>query len=282
MRIFILLIFVNIELFAQPVIFPLHIGDRWQYIFSPMGYASYSGLSVCISKDTIMQNGQKYAVLLSNGTSEEYLRQSGDSVFLYDAPNHRESLWYNFSSHVGDTISSTPQGTDTIDIILTNTYSQNWYGGPRRSWTFYVNRRHIYDDEYRISISDSIGMTGRNPNFGDPMSLTGAMINGKTYGAISSVEQSKIYEPHDFVVYQNYPNPFNPSTNILFSLPHKSFVSLKVFDLLGREVATIVSEEMSAGTYSRQWNAGNMPTGIYFYRLQAGSFVETKKLVLLR
>jgi lysophospholipase L1-like esterase len=96
--------------------------------------------------------------------------------------------------------------------------------------------------------------------------------------------------PAGIVLQQCYPNPFNPSTNISFSLPKKSFVSLKVFDLLGREVATLVSEEMSAGSYSQQWNATGMPSGVYFYRLQArqtsggqaGSFTQTKKLVLLR
>jgi hypothetical protein len=88
--------------------------------------------------------------------------------------------------------------------------------------------------------------------------------------------------PTHFSLDQNYPNPFNPATTISFTLPSKSFVSLKVFDILGREVATIISEEMSAGSYSRQWNAANMSSGIYFYRLQAGTFIETKKLVLLR
>jgi len=81
---------------------------------------------------------------------------------------------------------------------------------------------------------------------------------------------------------QNYPNPFNPITSISFSLPLKSFISLKIFDLLGREVATIVSEQLSAGNHAIKWNAVNMSSGIYFYRLQAGSFTETKKLVLLR
>jgi hypothetical protein len=81
---------------------------------------------------------------------------------------------------------------------------------------------------------------------------------------------------------QNYPNPFNPATTFSFSLQSRSFVSLKVFDLLGREVATIVSEDLSSGNYSRQWNASAAPSGTYFYRLQTGSFVETKKLVLLK
>jgi photosystem II stability/assembly factor-like uncharacterized protein len=99
---------------------------------------------------------------------------------------------------------------------------------------------------------------------------------------ITSVNDIPIHLPTDYVLSQNYPNPFNPSTTISFTLPLRSFVSLKVFDLLGRGVAIIVSEEMLAGNYSRQWNATNMPSGVYFYRLQAGSFTETKKLVLLR
>jgi photosystem II stability/assembly factor-like uncharacterized protein len=88
--------------------------------------------------------------------------------------------------------------------------------------------------------------------------------------------------PSDFVLEQNYPNPFNPTTTISFTLPSKAFVSLKVFDLLGREVATIVFEEMLIGNYTREWNAMNMSSGIYFYRLQAGLFTETKKLILLK
>jgi hypothetical protein len=85
-----------------------------------------------------------------------------------------------------------------------------------------------------------------------------------------------------FELGQNYPNPFKQTTKISFNLPTRSFVSLKVFDLRGREVATIVSEELSAGNYLRQWNAINMPGGIYYYHMQAGSFTKTEKLVLLK
>ena len=97
---------------------------------------------------------------------------------------------------------------------------------------------------------------------------------------ISTVKEQWV--PITYLLSQNFPNPFNPSTTISFSFPTRSFVSLKVIDLLGREVATIVSEEMSAGNYSRQWNANGFSSGVYFYRLQAGSFIETKKLILLR
>ena len=99
--------------------------------------------------------------------------------------------------------------------------------------------------------------------------------------------------PRQFALYQNYPNPFNPTTRITFSLPSfgsnhakgrdgVGLVSLKIYDLLGREVATLVNERLSPGTYAREWNATGMPSGVYFYRLSTPNFVQTRKLVLLR
>ena len=100
--------------------------------------------------------------------------------------------------------------------------------------------------------------------------------------------------PDEFILYQNYPNPFNPSTKIEFSIPSGrdlaegrqvpdfKFVSLKTFDVLGREVATLVNEERRPGGYAVTWDASGLPSGMYFYRLQTGSFAETKRLVLIR
>jgi len=85
-----------------------------------------------------------------------------------------------------------------------------------------------------------------------------------------------------FVLGQNYPNPFNPTTTIAFSVPTRSYVTLKIFDFLGREVATLASSILAEGNYTRQWDAGGLASGVYFCRLRAGSFSETKKLVLLR
>ncbi len=100
----------------------------------------------------------------------------------------------------------------------------------------------------------------------------------KITGVTTSNGQSRT-----FTLSQNYPNPFNPTTIISFYLPSRSVISLKIFDILGREIATIVnSETLSAGSYSRQWNAAGVSSGLYFYRLQADAFTETKKLLLLR
>ncbi|MDP2364275.1 MAG: T9SS type A sorting domain-containing protein [Ignavibacteria bacterium] len=78
------------------------------------------------------------------------------------------------------------------------------------------------------------------------------------------------------------PNPFNPSTTIIFSLPQAGIVNLKIYNLLGEEVKTLIAEERQAGNHSVQFNANNLASGFYFYKLQAGSFVETKKMILLK
>ena len=85
-----------------------------------------------------------------------------------------------------------------------------------------------------------------------------------------------------FRIYQNYPNPFNPITTIKYSIPKESFVNIKVYDILGKEITTLINERKSPGNYSIDFNGVNLPSGVYFYRMQAGSFVSTKKFVLLK
>ena len=86
----------------------------------------------------------------------------------------------------------------------------------------------------------------------------------------------------EFEVMQNYPNPFNPSTTIRYDLPKESFITIKVFDVLGNEIATLINEYKTAGKYETEFNAVSLPSGVYFYRIQADSFVETKRMLLLK
>ena len=88
--------------------------------------------------------------------------------------------------------------------------------------------------------------------------------------------------PNDFVLHQNYPNPFNSVTTIRYDLPEASDVTLIVYDILGREVKALVSSWQEAGGYNVVWDAGDIPSGIYFYRLEAGNFSATRKLILLK
>jgi hypothetical protein len=98
----------------------------------------------------------------------------------------------------------------------------------------------------------------------------------------SDIEESFNSIPKEYALAQNYPNPFNPSTKIEYSIPQLSNVVIKAFDILGNEIETLVNEEKQVGTYEITWSAENLPSGVYFYRLQAGDFIETKKMVLLR
>jgi hypothetical protein len=88
--------------------------------------------------------------------------------------------------------------------------------------------------------------------------------------------------PEEYSLMQNYPNPFNPSTTIQFSIPEEGFVSLNIFNSLGEKVSTLVSENINAGTYKYNWNASDLPSGIYFYSLTAENFKQTKKLILIK
>jgi photosystem II stability/assembly factor-like uncharacterized protein len=122
----------------------------------------------------------------------------------------------------------------------------------------------------------------QNCNGLDSLKVWAGVISHTTNGGATGVETSNNSSPSGYSLSHNYPNPFNPSTVITYQVASFGKVSLKVFDLLGREVATLVNEVKSAGSYTATFNAANMPSGVYFYRLQSGSFIVTKKLVLLK
>lgn len=99
---------------------------------------------------------------------------------------------------------------------------------------------------------------------------------------VTSVEDYNTQIPSKFNLEQNYPNPFNPNTTIGYELRALSVVMLKVYDILGREVATLVNEPKSAGRHTAEWNAVNLPSGVYIYEINAGKFSDVKKMILLR
>ena len=99
---------------------------------------------------------------------------------------------------------------------------------------------------------------------------------------MTSTQSSMNQLPVAFKLHQNYPNPFNPSTTITYELPKASQVSLTVYDVLGREVSVLVNERRKAGVYEVKFDGSNLASGVYFYRMQAGDFVQSKRLLLLR
>lgn len=118
----------------------------------------------------------------------------------------------------------------------------------------------------------------------DTIIVNGTHIGSGTFcgGSLSVKNGVDLGTPTEFSLSQNYPNPFNPSTTISYQLVKQSHVTLKVFDVLGREVATLVNGLEEPGYKSVKFEASKLPSGVYYYRLQAGNYVETKKLLLLR
>jgi hypothetical protein len=122
------------------------------------------------------------------------------------------------------------------------------------------------------------------------VSRTGATIWGvrdngaiSRYGTpISGVTRISIETPVNYTLSQNYPNPFNPTTKINFALPKSGLVTLKVYDIVGKEVATLVNEVKNAGSYSVDFNASNLSSGMYFYKVSVNGFSEIKKMMLIK
>lgn len=151
-----------------------------------------------------------------------------------------------------------------------------YYGGVRPNWVHEIMDISEYANQsfkfrYLIKSDDIIFMDGwyvdniKISVFDEPVDV---------------VEANQI--PTEFALEQNYPNPFNPSTTFRYSIPQTLKVVIKVFNILGNEVATLMDEEKSVGTYELTWNAANLPSGVYFYQFRAGSFVETKKMLLMK
>jgi len=103
---------------------------------------------------------------------------------------------------------------------------------------------------------------------------------------IVSVEDNDRFNttiPNDYILSENYPNPFNPKTNIKFSIPRTEFVTLKIYNILGQEVSTLVSEKLTPGNYKYEWDASGFASGIYYYTLETTKgFVQSKKLILIK
>ena len=146
----------------------------------------------------------------------------------------------------------------------------------------------FYDDYYwknfGLEGSSVHSLAGIGPLYNEPILFAGTNngIWANLHPILVGVEEKKNNLPQNYVLMQNYPNPFNPTTTINYSVSKPGYVKIKVYDLLGRIVATLVNENKPIGNYSVQLNAAKLVSGIYFYRMESGSFTQTKKLLLVK
>ena len=162
-------------------------------------------------------------------------------------------------------------------------------GGPLTQFLTRYNAYHRWPYDYNRMRMDSI-LDYLDCGYNATVNLSHLASDGKIVGSsmwafgtvLSSVPGNATGIPVKFALTQNYPNPFNPSTSFTYELSKAGFVSVKVYDLLGREVATLVNEFKQAGSYPATWNAASFGSGVYFYKMQSGSFTATKKMILMK
>lgn len=260
--------------------FPLETGNVWQYqeLFSPF-IMEFSALG-----NVTAPNGVTYQRVgrSSSGGFENWYRQSAVAVFMYDSRGYDFPI-FSFNGEVGDTSVFVHSPGDTFRSILEFKGSHNILGRDLRIWGYSVDfSTGQIDEETGYTLVDSLGIwQWTNYLAGVPVTLQGAEINGVQYGMLTLLEHTN-YEVERFHLSQNYPNPFNPTTTIQYTLPGAADVTLIVFDMVGRKVAELVSERQAAGNYQQQFDGAALASGVYVYRLQAGEFVQARKMLLVR
>ncbi|HPN37313.1 MAG TPA: choice-of-anchor J domain-containing protein [Melioribacteraceae bacterium] len=191
-------------------------------------------------------------------------------------PNSVLIFWLRkLSNFYIDTLKINISTTDNQPTSFTNLRTLG-FAASDSGWNKYVIDLNPYKDSnlylaFQEVLSDNV-------NYGDAFFLDLVQITDE----YTSVENDPNNLPNYCTLNQNFPNPFNPTTNISFSIPKLCYVTFKVFDILGKEVITLINEELNAGNYTKTFDATNLGSGVYFYKLQAGNFSETKKMILMR
>ena len=272
--------------------------DRWHFVSENI--PDTNAFSICVNSNDIVfagfpdgyiykssDNGEKWVQSLSGyqNYTVEFLKSAGEYVFAilhnYNYPYQDNSIglysyddgdtWHNLNvSDLGSRINSIDYysnefivaGTDTKGVFVSYDFGNNWVDANQGLSDNNVERVVITPGGYLFCGTENEGIFMANLNPTNVDDSNNLLVN--------------------FSLEQNYPNPFNPLTNIRYSIPHSSKATIKIFDVLGNEIETLVNEEKLAGEYEVKFDGSGLSSGIYFYQLKAGSFIQTKKLILLR
>jgi|GEM_PF-2972775 hypothetical protein len=288
--------------------YPLAVGNSFVYIDQEVSPPTVSTFKIYIPKDTVAYNHRYYKLMRSDTYTGGYLfgwfrydSTNGNLLAFYPGngcqPYANDKIVDSLVSRKGDHCNgcvyiaiSGRTCTDTINgtyfNISVKTKSYNHSGAVTEYLTYAKGFGKVY-------------YYGGEPGINYYMTMKGCRVNGIIYGdtILTSIKQISSKIPESYTLFQNYPNPFNPSTKIKFSMPVRGLsspnapvgdlVTLKVYNILGKEIATLVNEKQSPGEYEvpfsiNQFSGYQLPSGIYFYTLRAGDYAETKKMILIK
>ena len=277
--------------------FPAKTGDMWEYFYYDSPYSDT--LQTVTMNDSIDEQGTVFIRQLTCKINPNEL--ISNNLYWIDTLNNVHGYYRDTISIIYKLASS--QGTQwvirrysehafemmRIDsvfelVILGNTTIVKKY---RNYFAFDsteisgIDRENIYL-AYGFGLINWQGLEGNGIYY-----VKGLVINGVLFGDTTNVITSVFdVEPFSYVqdynLYQNFPNPFNPTTTLGYSIPTNNFVTIKLYDVLGNEVITLVNEQKQAGKYEMLYNASNLASGVYYYQINAGDFTQTRKLMLMK
>lgn len=258
--------------------FPLEVGNRWDYFVMldpPGGPPYYDTLSIEILSREELPNGKSYFVFseaIPFSPLTKYVRMDDGFVYFYKIEDSTDCFAFrfdlphqtNYYNCVGYDLFVLHHGMISLGpyLAIIDSVQEHWpYRFSKKLGVIEYFKGGIIEITYE---------------------LRGCKISGEIFGNLLVSVDNGNNLINQFNLNQNYPNPVNPTTKIKYSIPKTSKVKLTVFDVLGVGIETLVNEEEPVGIYEVSWNANGLPSGIYFYQLRAGEFVDTKKMMLLR
>ena len=267
-------------------------GTNWTQVNN--GLTNYVVIAFVVSGTNIFAGTYSSGVFLSTNSGSSWT-EANSGLMGNHIPSLTVYYTYLFAGSNDGVFLSTNNGTSWIPAGLQDTLvsALTFYGT-----NLFAGTSDILGNSGGVFLSNNNGINWTDVNSGLPntgilaLTISGTNLFAGTVNSgvwrrplsemITEVENERNEIPTQFSLTQNYPNPFNPSTKIRYSVPQSSNVKIKVFDILGNEIETLVNEEKLVGTYEITWSAQSLPSGVYFYKMQADGFVEAKKIILLR
>jgi len=262
--------------------FPHHVGDRWDY--EQWWCGNRTIYSLVITRDSI-GNDSSYSIFYNNEPYPRYRIDTLYNVFWYPTYPALNYLRYKLGADSGQVWQLQPPNPGgwawVAEVESTYVFSQPTVVKVYRYGPGHPDSTTAYLEEDQLASRFGLIYHWQEPN--DIIILRGCVINGDTFGVLVS---TPIFEepilPRELCLWQNYPNPFNPTTTFKFELPREAVVSIRVYDLLSRQIALVAEGKFPAGIHRVTWDATGFPSGPYFIRLVTPYGTQTKKAILLR
>ena len=280
--------------------FPLNIGNRWVYTRTQnTAFPPGPGTDLVKIDSFYVSNNHVYYVLKTYIYTDQGLyniilknyRIDSISGNIYQQVNADDCLNDSLKSRKNDSAICSCENNRLVACIDTNTYSIFNLSPKSKTFDFF-----FFEYGFRRTYAKNLGMVYNKDEAITHITqryLRGCIVNGILHGdtSLTGINQISCNIPDKFSLSQNYPNPFNPSTVIKFqvaglpsnvSIGGDRFVKLIIYDVLGKEISTLVNEQLKPGEYQAEFEGTNLPSGIYYYKLDGGDFIETKKMVLIK